>query len=311
MSTVEHAADRVPAPVVEDLGNGFYAYVQLEGSWGLNNCGIFVGSDGPLLVDTVFTASRARALSDALATLTDERVRTIVNTHHHGDHTYGNSAFAGAVVIGHERCRDAVLATGLETTKWFPDVDFGEIHLMPPVVTFEESLVVYCGGHRVELRATGVPAHTDNDVTAWVPDLGLLFTGDLVFHGGTPFVVMGSLEGLRRSLLWLQDCGATTIVPGHGAVCGPDVIGDQLAYVDFVQALARASFDAGVAPLDAAREADLGRFAEWTDGERLVGNLHRAYSELRGEPLGTPLDYDAIVDEMVSFNDGRPLRCLA
>ncbi len=60
-----------------------------------------------------------------------------------------------------------------------------------------------------------------------------------------------------------------------------------------------------------ARRTDLGEFARWTDSERLVGNLHRAYSELRGEPLGTPLDYHLIVDEMVTYNGGRPLTCLA
>ncbi|MQA10264.1 MAG: MBL fold metallo-hydrolase [Pseudonocardiaceae bacterium] len=311
MTTVKDAADRVPAPTVQDLGNGFYTYVQLDGSWGLNNCGIFVGRTGALLVDTVFTVSRARALSKTLAGLTDKRVHTIVNTHHHGDHTYGNFAFPDAVVIGHQRCREAVLATGLETTKWFPGVDFGEIRVMPPFVTFQDSLTVYCDDYRVELRATEAPAHTNNDITAWVEELGLLFAGDLVFHGGTPFVVMGSIEGLKRSLRSLQEYGASTIVPGHGTLCGPEVIRDQLDYLEFVQDLARTSFDAGVPPLEAAHAADLGRFAEWTDSERLVGNLHRAYSELRGEALGTPLDYDAIVDEMVSFNDGRPLRCLA
>jgi len=59
-----------------------------------------------------------------------------------------------------------------------------------------------------------------------------------------------------------------------------------------------------------ARAADLGRFAEWHDPERLVGNIHRAYSELRGEPPGSPITAAAFAD-MVEYNDGRPLRCLA
>jgi cyclase len=60
-----------------------------------------------------------------------------------------------------------------------------------------------------------------------------------------------------------------------------------------------------------ARRTDLGNFAGWTDPGRLVGNLHRAYSELRGEPLGAALDYHRVVADMVEFNGGRPLRCLA
>ena len=66
----------------------------------------------------------------------------------------------------------------------------------------------------------------------------------------------------------------------------------------------------GFAALDAALAADLGRFAEWHDPERLVGNLYRALSELRGEPLGTPIDPQAYAD-MITYNGGRPLRCLA
>lgn len=79
----------------------------------------------------------------------------------------------------------------------------------------------------------------------------------------------------------------------------------------FVQLQARAGFQAGVEPLEQARRTDLGEFAAWTDTERLAGNLHRAYSELRGEPRGAPLDYGLIVDDMVRLNHGQPLRCLA
>jgi cyclase len=67
----------------------------------------------------------------------------------------------------------------------------------------------------------------------------------------------------------------------------------------------------GPAVLPPPTVENLGPFRAWTDPERLVGNLHRAYSELRGEPRGIALDYQLVVEEMVSFNDGRPLSCLA
>lgn len=310
MSAVSTGTGRVPAPTMEELGGGFHAYVQLDGSWGLNNCGLFVGETGAVLIDTVFTVARAQALSWAVEQLTDKPVQVLVNTHHHGDHTHGNSLFPGAAVIGHERCRQAMIRSGLEVTEWFPGVEFGEVELRPPFVTFTDTLTVHCDETPAELHSMG-PAHTDNDIVAWVEDRGLLFAGDLVFNGGTPFVVMGSVEGSLRALERLGEFDVTTLVPGHGPVCGPEVLRDQIEYLTFVQHIARTSFDAGVAPLEAARETDLGRFAEWTDSERLVGNVHRAHSELRGEPLGAPLGYHAIVDEMVEFNGGKPLRCLA
>jgi cyclase len=66
-----------------------------------------------------------------------------------------------------------------------------------------------------------------------------------------------------------------------------------------------------VSPLEAGRETDLGRFAEWTDHERIVGNLHRAMAELDGTTPGGPLDFLQVLRDMVTYNGGRPLTCLA
>ena len=64
-------------------------------------------------------------------------------------------------------------------------------------------------------------------------------------------------------------------------------------------------------PLEAARETDLGRFAEWADAERIVGNLHRACAELAGTPRGGPIDVVAALLDMVVYNGGVPLTCRA
>ena len=77
-----------------------------------------------------------------------------------------------------------------------------------------------------------------------------------------------------------------------------------------MQEVARRGFEAGATPLELARDTDLGRFAGLLDSERLVGNLHRAYSELRGEALGAPIDSAQMAADMVEFNGG-PVRCLA
>ena len=73
-----------------------------------------------------------------------------------------------------------------------------------------------------------------------------------------------------------------TIVPGHGEVCGPEAIDDVLGYLRFVLATARRARAAGLSPLEAARDTDLGQYAELGDPERIVGNLHRAYVDLAG-----------------------------
>jgi cyclase len=243
-------------------------------------------------------------------------IRTLVNTHHHGDHTHGNWVFQPeATIVGHERCRDEVIAAGHSTTGLFPGVEWGEIRIAPPEVTFDERLTLWVDdpdGHglRVELIYMG-PAHTTNDIVAWIPDQKVLFSGDLVFNGGTPFAMMGSVAGWLEALERMKALGAETIVPGHGRVCGPEAFGEQEAYLRWLQELAKKGFEAGAGPLEVAREADLGGFAELLDPERLVGNLHRAYSELRGEKRGTPLALGAVMPEMIAYNGGQMPRCLA
>ena len=191
------------------------------------------------------------------------------------------------------------------------DVDYGDLELTLPFLTFADRLTLWADDLRCELLFAGAPAHTTNDVVAWVPERRLLFTGDLVFNGGTPFVLMGTVTGWLRALGRLRALAPATIVPGHGPVCGPEVLDEVESYLRFVQEVAGEAAAAGASPLEAARSCDLGPFAPWHDRERLVGNLHRALSEVRGEPEATPLDYPAIWMEMVEFNGGLPLRCLA
>ena len=140
----------------------------------------------------------------------------------------------------------------------------------------------------------------------------MVFTGDLLFNGGTPFALMGSISGWIEVLeTVLRPLGARTLVPGHGPVCGPEVIDDMLAYLRFVQDVAQQAKAAGLSPLEAARAADLGKFKDLLDAERIVGNLHRAYLELDGEERGGPLDIVRALVDMVAYNGGQLLTCHA
>ena len=311
--TTAHVPDHIelPPPRIEEVSDGVFAYVQLDGSWGLNNTGFIVGGDGITAIDTCFTERRSRAFRDAIRSVSGLPVRTLVNTHHHGDHTHGNFVFRGeAMIVGHDLCRKEVMETGLGTKALFPGVDWGELEVEPPFVTFDERMTLFVDDLTVELIYVG-PAHTTNDIIVWLPERRALFTGDVIFHGGTPFALMGSIAGWLAALERLRALGAERLVPGHGEVCGPGAIDDVADYLRWLQEIAKKGFEAEVSPLDVARNADLGRFGEWLDRERLVGNLHRAFSELRGEPLGAPLPLPQAMADMVAYNGGQLPRCLA
>jgi cyclase len=301
------------APRVEDLGGGLYAYVRPDGSWFINNTGFLVGRTGVVAVDSCSTERRTRAFVDTVAELSGRPIHTLVNTHSHPDHVAGNGWFPGATIVAHERTRAEVLASaGLSLEGIFEPVEWGELPPAPPFLTFTDAVTLWVDDLRCEVRHVGTPAHTTNDSVLWVPDRSVLYVGDLLFQGGTPFLLSGSVAGAIEVLeSVVAPLGAQTIVPGHGPVCGPELIGVTVGYLRFVQDVARRGVEAGLSPLEAARETDLGEYAAWGETERIVGNLHRAYAEVGGAAPGAPIDIAAAFGDMVAYNGGRPLTCRA
>jgi cyclase len=216
--------------------------------------------------------------------------------------------------VGHESCRAEALAFGPPRELPFWDgPEWGALSLDPPFVTFTDEIAVHAGDLRAQVRYVGTPAHTTNDCVVWIPDRSVLFCGDLIFNGGTPFLLMGSVDGAIEVLdRVLRPLGAQSTVPGHGPVFhDPGPLDVTLDYLRFVLDLARSCVEAGLTPLEAACEADLGPFADWADRERIVGNLHRACAELTGTPRGGPIDVIAALGDMVTYNGGAPLSCRA
>jgi cyclase len=246
--------------------------------------------------------------------VTTAPVRTLVNTHHHGDHTWGNALFATATIVAQERAREEMIAFGPPRELPFWDhPDWGSLPLDPPFLTYTDGVALHLGDLRADVRHVGMPAHTTNDSLVWFPERSALFCGDLIFKGGTPFLLMGSVTGALDVLQnVVAPLGARTTVPGHGPVFHDQAPLDATVdYLHFVLDVARRGRDAGVAPLQAALDTDLGTYADWPDSERIVGNLHRAYAELDGAERGAAIDVMAALADMVTYNGGRPLTCHA
>ena len=224
-------------PEVHEVSAGIYAYVQPDGTWWINNTGFLTGPQGVISIDACSTQRRTQAYLEAIAAVTPDPVRTVVNTHHHGDHTFGNCLFGGAAIVAHERAREEAIASGPPRDMPFWDgPDWGDLRLDPPFVTFTDEITLHVGDLKAHVRHVGTAAHTTNDSIVWIPARSVLFCGDLIFNGGTPFLLMGSVAGAVEVLeTVVAPLGAQTIVPGHGAVFGDrGPIDDTLDYLRFV-----------------------------------------------------------------------------
>jgi cyclase len=273
---------------LSELLPGVYAWEQPDGSWWVNNAGVVVDGGSALIIDTCATADRTRRFLDAVDAATGgATIRMAVNTHHHGDHTYGNCLLPDTTVLfGHprmrEELRDDPIIDGCPPL-WEPVPDWGPVQRRLPDVTVDAAQTLYVGERRVELRHPGGPAHTVGDLVAWLPDQAVLFTGDLVFAGVTPLVFMGSVSGALETVDWLESFEPRFLVPGHGPVLTgedlPRVLEEQRRYYRFILDLAEKGIAQGRTPLQVAQEASLGEFAAWPDSERIVLNLHRVYAD--------------------------------
>jgi len=314
MST-NHLHDNLGPGLLEEVAPGVFSYVQPDGTWFINNTGFIVGKSAVISIDTTSTELRNRAYIDAIASVTPHPVTLLVNTHHHADHTHGNYLFPDATIISHTSCREVMMATGIPSYRSaFPSVEWGNLHFRAPDITFEGNTKIHLDDTQIELFDLGFVAHTEGDILAWLPDQGVLFTGDLIFHGGTPFALFGSVKGTIEALNVIEAKGADVIVPGHGPAFNrsatQEVLTSQRTYLEFIQETAAHGIRLGRTPVEQAIATDLREFAQLTDSERLAGNLHVAYKE-NPEATYDWVGFEAAIADMIVLNGGQLPHCVA
>lgn len=288
---------------LHDLGNGIYAYLQPDGSWGWSNTGLVVDGDESLLVDTLFDSHLTR---DMLKTMRDavgrkaKNIDWVVNTHANGDHCHGNHLVEGAEIIAStaaaaemEQVTPELMAELLRAAPGMGEVgeyfihcfgafDFDGIVHTPPTQTFSGEKTMKVGDKDVHLIEVG-PAHTAGDVLAFVPADKTIFTGDILFIDGTPIMWAGPASNWIAACDRMLAMDVDHVVPGHGPIAdksGVKQVRDYLAYLDQET---RSRFDAGMDVATAAQDIALGEYRHWLDAERVVVNVHTMYKEYRGD----------------------------
>ncbi len=286
---------------LHDVGNGSYAWLQPDGSWGWSNAGLVVDGDQSLLVDTLFDLPLTQTMLDAMKDAEPAaaaRIDTVVNTHANGDHCHGNQLVEDAEIITsaatakemselppatlaqlQQAYADDPSRLGRFVRKAFGPFEFAGIRHVGPTRTFEKELSVSVGDKQVALIEVG-PAHTKGDVLVHVPADRVVFTGDILFVEGTPIVWAGPFSNWIRACELLAEMDVDAIVPGHGPITdrrGADAV---KAYLEFVYAEAKERFEGGMSATEAARDIDLGAFKAWSDSERIAVNVDSVYREL-------------------------------
>ncbi len=281
-----------------EVGDGVFAYLQGDGGWGWSNAGLVTDGESSLLVDTLFDMSLTRTMLDTMRPITDNvPIGTIVNTHANGDHCYGNGAVDAAEIIASEssaREMDEVPASMLagllemapemgEVGAYFERIfgafRFSEVEPAPPTRTFTESLTIDVGGISMDLVEVG-PAHTGGDVIVEIPNRDTVFTGDIVFNGGTPVVWAGPFGNWIAACNRIIDAGWSTIVPGHGQLATADDVQTLRDHLVWLLDEVRPRQAAGMSVDETINDIDLGEWADLGDSERLAVNVDTAYAEL-------------------------------
>ncbi len=213
--------------VTTDLGHRTF---MLEGAGG--NVTVAVGDDGVIMVDGQFAPMHDK-LKAAIAAVTPNKVTYLINTHHHGDHTGGNAAFAaeGATVVGHiNECNMLAAGTTSNVTgQKFPPAQAAAV----PSKTYTDAMTLTIKGRTAELKHPA-NAHTGGDTFVWFKDANVLSTGDTFTNGRYPnidFLNGGSVKGVisAADIYMSLANDDTRIVPGHGPLATKAQLSDYRA----------------------------------------------------------------------------------
>lgn len=288
---------------LHEIGDGAYAYLLPDGSWGWSNAGLITDGGESLLVDTLFDLKLTQEMLDTMrdAVTSARDIETVVNTHANGDHTFGNQLMKGSRIVTTKSVGDAfehedatrILEMMEEVDRYdneasrfmrelFAPFEFRGIDLPPATDTFEGSLDLQVGDKAVHLVDVG-PAHTASDILAYVPQDKVVYTGDILFVGGHPAIWAGPVKNWRKACDLICSWDVEIVVPGHGRIGTKAEVREFKGYLHWIEDEGRKRYDAGMGFEEAAHDIDLGPYEHWGDSERMVPNLMTLWGEFSGQ----------------------------
>ncbi len=289
-----------------EIGRDLYAYT----ADGDPNTGIIIGDESVMIFDAQATPAMAQGVIEKIRSITDKPVKYVTLSHYHAVRVLGASAYQASEIIASNTCRAMIHERGKEDWESeyarFPRL-FAAADTIPgltwPTLTFERHMIVYLGKRRVELMHLG-RAHTAGDIVAWVPDAGVMFTGDIVESHSACYCGDGHFRDWGGTLSAIGRYRPVAIAPGRGnALVGDEQVGQALAHTrDFVESTFNAVLPVAARggtlkdAWQACRAACDAKFKDYAIYEHcLPFNVARAFDEANG--MDTPRIWTAQRDQ--------------
>ena len=267
-----------PKLKLHDIGHNLHVIFGPGG-----NVGVSKGADGVVIIDDKFERNSDEVLS-LLASLTDEPLRFVMNTHYHGDHTGGNGRMksTGATIVAHDNVRKR-MSMRIEN-KLFNRTSEPAPKENWPSVTFSGDMTFHMNGHTVTMLHT--PGHTDGDSLIYFKEANVIHMGDNFFNGLFPYIdidaggsVAGMIAAHDRALSLADD--NTQIIPGHGPMATPADLQKARDMLVDIMARVKARIDAGDS-LETLIESnilqDYADYARFINEDKMIRIAHRSLS---------------------------------
>ncbi len=277
----------------EELGAGLYGYTA-EGD---PNSGVVVSDDGVLVVDAQATPRMAADVVAHIRKVTDKPITHLVLSHYHAVRVLGAAGYPGAQIIASDATRALIVERGAEDMASeigrFPRLFRGKESipgLTWPYLTFHNRMTLWMGGREVQIIHIG-RSHTAGDTVVWLPEEKVLFAGDTIEFGATPYCGDAHFADWPTTLAAIKALGAERVVPGRGrSLIGAAEVDEAIAGTsDFTSdlfAIARAGVAKGAAleqVYDEAMTAMQPKYGRWVIFDHCMPfNISRAYDEAQG-----------------------------
>ena len=285
----------------EELAPGLYGYTA-EGD---PNSGVVIGDDSVLVVDAQATPAMAKDVIARIRTVTDKPVKHVVLSHYHAVRVLGASGYEGAEIIASDVTRDLIVERGQEDMDSeigrFPRLFRGKESipgLTWPHITFQKNMTLWMGKREVQIIHIG-RSHTAGDTVVWLPKERVLFSGDAVEFGATPYCGDAHFADWPCTLDAIRKLKPEKLVPGRGrSLMNASEVEEGLsgtaAFTSDLFRIAKRSIAAGKSLGETYAEAMSEmqpKYGHWVIFEHCMPfDVSRAYDEAKG--LDRPRDLD-------------------